>query len=367
MVSLSQLEERVARRMRAQREAVFGVKAKTGKLNTDGTVNTNVQDGLSAPYIWVRVNGTSEAVPAVNLKVSNQFWDLDVLVVEYPGGWVIDGLDPDVAPQTLPTAAPALNTPDKPQELENTPVRSDRILPGRVRLSEEGGLYVYVELFEHEADTFGGQHVLLVPTATAGAKALIILSCDPATNTITQILGADLDGSYTLDESSVNAVRYDAAAIDSPPGYIRLAAVLLAEGATTVAASDILDIREWLAPSTPPATVQTTDATATTLASIVVAELSAVRVVGQVIGAKAGYSAAAARGFQITARRASGGNVTLVGAAQYDAAIQEDSAGTPAISADVDTGTQSIRIRVTGIAAETWNWKVQYSVLRLVV
>lgn len=55
-------------------------------------------------------------------------------------------------------------------------------------------------------------------------------------------------------------------------------------------------------------------------------------------------------------RRASGGNVTLVGSLQGTA--QEDSGGTPAITLVADTVNQRVNAQVTGITAETWNFQV---------
>ena len=40
--------------------------AQTGKLNSDGTLNTDVSDGLAAPYIWVRFGEDRAAVPVLS-------------------------------------------------------------------------------------------------------------------------------------------------------------------------------------------------------------------------------------------------------------------------------------------------------------
>ncbi|NBW12385.1 MAG: hypothetical protein EBR82_30570, partial [Caulobacteraceae bacterium] len=106
----------------------------------------------------------------------------------------------------------------------------------------------------------------------------------------------------------------------------------------------------------------TTNATATTLASISVPAGDAVVVKAIVVGKKDDESAGAARELLIAARRATAGNVTQIGVAH--GTLVEDSAGTPAIDADVDTGTQTVRIRVTGIASETWRWIARYEVAR---
>lgn len=113
------------------------------------------------------------------------------------------------------------------------------------------------------------------------------------------------------------------------------------------------------------ATGTTTNATATTLASISVSAGEAVSVKAHIIGKKDDETAGAARELLIAARRASGGNVTQIGTAH--GTLIEDSAGTPAIDADVDTATQTVRLRVTGIASETWRWTARYDVARSAV
>lgn len=122
-----------------------------------------------------------------------------------------------------------------------------------------------------------------------------------------------------------------------------------------------IDLRPKFQP--PPvrsATVATTDATQTTLASIAVAEASLVTITGVFSGVKDDYSAAIAGTFVAGVRRATAGNATLVG---VTVTSNEDSGGTPALTVDADTGTQTARLRVTGIAAENWDWLVKYQVL----
>lgn len=100
------------------------------------------------------------------------------------------------------------------------------------------------------------------------------------------------------------------------------------------------------------AVVQTTNATVTTLASVTVNELESITFKGQITGAQSNHTNAIGGDFLISARRASGGNVTIVGVA----IVNVNSSSTATFTADVDTGTQTVRIRVTGVAATTYNW-----------
>lgn len=113
------------------------------------------------------------------------------------------------------------------------------------------------------------------------------------------------------------------------------------------------------------ATVQTTDATVTDIATIALAEGDAITVRATITGAIADYSAALGVVLSATFRRATGGNVTLVGSVQ--GTVQEDSASAPTATLAADTGNQTIDIRVTGVAAQTWNWSVRYETLVVTV
>lgn len=103
--------------------------------------------------------------------------------------------------------------------------------------------------------------------------------------------------------------------------------------------------------------VQTTDATVTTLASVSLAELESVTLKGTISAAQSDHTNMVGGDFMISARRASGGNVTLVGSVVTN--VNSSSAAT--FTCDVDTGTQTVRVRVTGVAATTYNWGCSYS------
>ncbi len=105
--------------------------------------------------------------------------------------------------------------------------------------------------------------------------------------------------------------------------------------------------------------VQTTDATATNLITVAVAEGESIILRCSIIAHKSDYTEGLGGTLEIKARRASGGNVTIIGT--VSSTIEEDSAGSPTATADVDTGTQTVRIRIAGIAATTWTWVGSYT------
>lgn len=361
---------RVVERLRRARRAAFYTDTRTGKLgklDDDGSVNPDIGEGLEEPYVWVRIGGERTATQAVLLSgVSTRLPDAEVVCGELPGGgWEVWGLDARRAADTLGVYARSFSQTEVIPETQSTLVTEQRLMPGLIILSARTGLYVKVLPLQHDHGYFEGGDLLLTPTSTTGAKALHLITLDPVTNTLHATRGADLPSTYTIGDSTMTVVMQDAAQITTPAGHIRLGAVLVANGDTVVDVRSIISARQWLAALDGVHTLQTTDATPATLCSIPAAEASAFRVAACVIGARDDYSASASRAITITARRAIGGDVTLVGAVVYDDALQEDSAGTPAIVADVDVTTQSIRVRITGIAAETWNWRAQIKVVRV--
>lgn len=100
--------------------------------------------------------------------------------------------------------------------------------------------------------------------------------------------------------------------------------------------------------------IQTTDNTQTTLWSVPIPVLSAATF-QVIITCKRDDDSEAAGGTAIaTFRRASGGNVTLVGAVVL--VDEDDSSGTPAWTMDADTTAQTVRLRVTGETAKVFDW-----------
>lgn len=103
-------------------------------------------------------------------------------------------------------------------------------------------------------------------------------------------------------------------------------------------------------------TQQTTDATLTTVATVPLAETETWFVKAVVIADKSDQSAALGVEMWGVFRRATAGNVTLVGALQ--GSVQEDSGSAPTFALTVDTGSQTVDVNVTGVAAETWDWTI---------
>lgn len=148
-------------------------------------------------------------------------------------------------------------------------------------------------------------------------------------------------------------------------GELVIGSTGLAPVAATLTAGDGITITNAAGSITISATgrsvaqVQTTDDTPTTLASVILNEEEMITLTAVVNGFISTFNQSTGGRILVTAYRPTGGNITLVGLPVVD----ENTTSTTSIDADVDTGTQSVRIQVTGVAAETWNWSTTYDVL----
>lgn len=112
------------------------------------------------------------------------------------------------------------------------------------------------------------------------------------------------------------------------------------------------------------AVVATSDATATVIYSIPLAEGEAVKVDFDLLGIKTDLSAALDGNGYGAFRRVSGGNVTAVGTPLVTDK-REDSAGSPTFAFNANTSAQTVEIKVTGIASEDWHWECVVRYLKI--
>jgi hypothetical protein len=104
-------------------------------------------------------------------------------------------------------------------------------------------------------------------------------------------------------------------------------------------------------------TVQTTNATPTTLFSLTLGANNAANIFANVVGTISDYSATLVGTANGGARRAGAGAI-LIGSPTVN--YTEDSAGAPNL--DIIISGNNVIVQVTGIAAQTWNWRglIQY-------
>lgn len=324
----------------------------TGRLTATGVT----LDGAAINKVWVRAEEDSReetqvwgSAQRINLRVwvqPNAAGELMITEPDYSAS-AYSGQE-GVAGSLMPAITPENNP--------NLLIGGRQFKPGRMRVSTLGGLYVYVEPFHYDGGYWPGGDFLMTVPGTALMQAWCGVAMNPADDTLYQFTGTEYALPYLMTEVELGDLTVT-------PGYIPVGAVVLQNGQTTITGAEMwADFHYHFSAVEGRATVQTTDATVTTIASVSVAEDEVVTVTATVSGAIADYSAAIGGTLMIVARRAAGGNVTLVGSVTTD--VEEDSGSSPTFTADVDTGTQTVRVRVTGVAAETWNWRCTFDVLR---
>lgn len=245
--------------------------ATTGYLNENNEL-IDPSTGLDAPYIWVLFTDNRSSTRAIcSIPLNRTVPSVPVLLERTQGGeWEVKRIDGSRAPYGLGTATQNAMQSVVAAEVNRQLAYGRNIVDGRVLVSVTGGLKIAITAFDHSQGTFPfTDEIVLTPTATAGAKAFTVVSVNPETNDVTLTLGDDLPGTFTFAYyNDIAAAKQFAAAVDTPTGDIRLAAVLLANGATSVATTDILDIREWLGGGNDP--LRFRDATELTIASGVI-------------------------------------------------------------------------------------------------
>lgn len=104
--------------------------------------------------------------------------------------------------------------------------------------------------------------------------------------------------------------------------------------------------------------VQTTDATPTDLISLPIGEGEMIVLEARIGGFQSDFSDGIGSFVYVAARRAVAGNVTLIGIPVID--ILESDANTD-VTVVADTVGQNLKVQVTGVAAQTWNWVSTHS------
>ena len=359
------------RAMDAYRQSVLAIEQSKYLHGFIGRIDSSAVSGvvIDVPgrpgYVYVRIVTGGNSVTVDEAYNEGAMRNPNIMIRmerRARAGLVIIGAESSSAVAVLGDRAPSATVPPHSHAIASgnpDMVEGLRFVPGVIRLSDLGGLYVYAEPFQYDGGYWPGGNLALTPPGTANQQAWCVVAFDPATGTLSQFTGDEYALPVILGGSELAQVNITA-------GYIPLGGVVLQNGQTAITGAEVWgDLRYHFAQAGSriyAASVQTTNATATTLASVAVAEDEAVTVVATISGAIADYSAAIGGTVTTVARRVAAGNVTQVGSVTTD--VQEDSGGSPTFTADVDTTTQTVRIRVTGVASETWNWRAKYEVLR---
>lgn len=214
----------------------------TGKLDSSGNLIADATQGLPANYIWVRLGDDRTAVPM--LSKIRAVAGVDV-VTAYDRLWREDVVLEVNLPRTPLNYAAAYNVPLLPTNM-STPVSARDIVPGGVFADINGGLYVRVGAYWHEATFWDDSAPLaLTPTATSSQKSMAIVGMNRATNTLTFTLTDDrsLAINLIIDGAPTSYAITDILAVMEADRAIDWrGAVELANGATEIDPAKIISL-----------------------------------------------------------------------------------------------------------------------------
>lgn len=204
-------------------------KGTTGRFDNDPTPQAN----LPGTMIWVRPTGGRNAIAVPNVVVQ-QATGIPVIVAK-----TIDTDDQLIIDLDLPEAlrrygaATVLLYAQGSRLIEAQRFRPGLVLPH----AELGGLWVLVEGFWHAGKWLEAQPLELVPTSTSSKQAFVVISHEAGAEALTQELTDDADLAATLTRHDLEAL------IQSDLSRKWLAAVPVANGATTLDPAKIIDLR----------------------------------------------------------------------------------------------------------------------------
>lgn len=200
----------------------------TGRRTSTGITLAGADTGKT----WVRAEEDSReetqvwgSASRVNLPVwvgPNIAGELELKTLEQTEAAMTAGAA--AAASLLPTITPE-NSP-------NILIDGRQFRPGRLRLSDLGGLYVYAEPFQYDGGYWPGGNLALTPPGTANQQAWCVVAFDPATGTLSQFTGDEYALPVILGGSELAQVNITA-------GYIPLGGVVLQNGQTAITGAEV--------------------------------------------------------------------------------------------------------------------------------
>ena len=200
----------------------------TGRRTSTGITLAGADTGKT----WVRAEEDSReetqvwgSASRVNLPVwvgPNIAGELELKTLEQTEAAMTAGAA--AAASLLPTITPE-NSP-------NILIDGRQFRPGRLRLSDLGGLYVYAEPFQYDGGYWPGGNLALTPPGTANQQAWCVVAFDPATGTLSQFTGDEYALPVLLGGSELAQVAIT-------PGFIPLGGVVLQNGQTAITGAEV--------------------------------------------------------------------------------------------------------------------------------
>lgn len=205
------------------------------------TVAQNGSVSAGTNKVWVEIKNPRQ-IKAVYGAIPHE--NVDVLLFPLASGELqILGVDLSAASITWGVSAPTAGMPALDLRVIKGQLPGRKFEPGLVTLpSPISGLDVWVNGFEHDLGVLLSQSLTLVPTASASRTAWVGIGVNTNTNQLIQRLGTDRALAYLPQTSDAYEIAWN-------DYEIPLAAVLVANGTTTLSASNtIVSLRRFIAP-----------------------------------------------------------------------------------------------------------------------
>lgn len=237
---------------------IVGWPARTGEMDSDGSIVADPSVNGNPNRLWVRVNGNRSAVPAWNIgkkSVNASYSDIPVRVAYNDAGEleIISG-DATEADSSLGSAAGTILTTQIINEVARFILTGRNFLPARIRVWIEGTLTVNSEAWVYR-DT-ANDRITWIPTddnsldltsslpAQVGgidqkAPCIIALYADATSPALVALVGSSVDIDNDLQLSDYDVIFV-------PDDHYPLAGVALTTSTTQLTESDFIDVREWL-------------------------------------------------------------------------------------------------------------------------
>lgn len=211
--------------------------------NDDSVTSVKVTDTDTKNLVWAKLHGSDERiVQAYNTRVQPRAKAPVWLRQLADGTYEVEGLRSRDGTDFYGEAAGTMNMPELIGELMATVWAARNLKPGRVRLSDVGGMSVYVEAFYHASGYFPGGLIDLTSyiPATTDKQVWCVVYYDPDGDELGAMNGTEYDLPYTMNETDLGAIALS-------PHWIRLAGIVLTEGDTAItAASIIIAAQSWI-------------------------------------------------------------------------------------------------------------------------
>lgn len=199
----------------------------TGRLLANNVVSLA---GARPGYVWVRTNLTSRDETQVRVGVFGvSRVNIPVMVgPDLNGNLELKGLNTDEAVMTMGgNVAASLLPAITPDTNQNVIIGGRQFRPGKMRPSEVGGLFVWIEPFHYDGGYWPGGHFEMTPPSTTDLQAWCLLALDPSDGSIYQFTGTEYETTIPMLEGEVSVISVTS-------GYIPLEAVVLHEGQTVI-------------------------------------------------------------------------------------------------------------------------------------